>query len=78
MFVICDRSDCEWFRQIVREHQLVGRGIAVLFSPVYAMPPGMALLPHGGERCLVDHDERVPHGDGQQGQGNSHAGLLFL
>ena len=33
-FVTCDRSDCEWSRQIVREHKLVGRGTTVLLSPV--------------------------------------------
>ena len=44
-FVTCDRSDCEWSRQIVREHQLVGRGTAVLLSTVYAMPPDKALPP---------------------------------
>jgi 7-carboxy-7-deazaguanine synthase len=39
-FVICDRADYEWSREVVRDHRL-SEQCAVLFSPAYgAVAPG--------------------------------------
>lgn len=48
-FVICDREDYLWARDLVGRHGLAGRVAAVLFSPVHEQPagdeiPGMAGL----------------------------------
>lgn len=42
-FVLCDRVDYQWARDVVQSHRLRPRGIPVLFSPVHAMSPGKAL-----------------------------------
>ena len=43
-FVISDRADYEFAREVVRRHQLAGRCAAVLFSPVHDVlaPPELA------------------------------------
>ena len=42
-FVITDRSDYEWSRDVVRKHDLPLQVNAVLFSPVHDVPPGREL-----------------------------------
>jgi len=39
-FVICDRADYEWARDVVQSHGLIDRVRAVLFSPVFEQAPG--------------------------------------
>jgi len=39
-FVICDRTDYEWARDVVRDRDLTSRCGVVLFSPAVAQPPG--------------------------------------
>jgi len=39
-FVIVDRADYEWARELVRRERLAERVRAVLFSPAYAQAPG--------------------------------------
>jgi 7-carboxy-7-deazaguanine synthase len=42
-FVICDRADYEYARDVVARHGLVGRTAAVLFSPVHDVLPAKDL-----------------------------------
>ncbi|MEO8522892.1 MAG: radical SAM protein [Acidobacteriota bacterium] len=42
-FVILDRADYEFARQVTAEHALVGRTAAVLFSPVHGVLPAKDL-----------------------------------
>ena len=41
-FVICDRADYDWARDVLREHDLAAR-CAVLFSPSYEQQSGREL-----------------------------------
>ncbi|MFM9959514.1 MAG: radical SAM protein [Phycisphaerales bacterium] len=43
-FVICDRHDYEWARDIVRRHDLPVKVSAVLFSAVFEQPKGLEIL----------------------------------
>lgn len=43
-FVLCDRRDYEWARDVMREHRLHERVGAVLMSSVAPMPRGLELL----------------------------------
>ena len=47
-FVIADRADYEWARSMIREHRLVERCGAVLFSPVFEQPAGKEIPGMGG------------------------------
>jgi 7-carboxy-7-deazaguanine synthase len=42
-FVITDRDDYEWARQMIREHRLVERCGALLMSPVFEQPQGLEI-----------------------------------
>jgi len=42
-FVLCDRADYEWARQVVRDHDLPRRVRAVLFSAVHSVEPGLEI-----------------------------------
>lgn len=48
-FVICDRRDYEWAREVVRTHRLTERVNHILFSPVFAQSRGLEIL---GQRGL--------------------------
>jgi len=47
-FVICDRNDYEWARDVVREHDLSSKVKAILFSPVFEQPGGVEIRGMGG------------------------------
>lgn len=47
-FVVCDRADYEWSRDIVRRFDLASRVRAVLFSAVYEQPAGLEILGRPG------------------------------
>ncbi len=47
-FVICDRADFDWARQVILEHDLDRRVKAVLLSPCHAMAAGDELPGAGG------------------------------
>jgi 7-carboxy-7-deazaguanine synthase len=42
-FVLCDRADYEWAREVIRRHDLGKKVHAVLLSPAHQMPPGQDL-----------------------------------
>jgi 7-carboxy-7-deazaguanine synthase len=42
-FVITDRADYEWAREVIRRHDLPGRSGAVLMSPVFEQAPGVEI-----------------------------------
>ena len=42
-FVLCDRADYEWARDVVAEYDLVKRVKAVLFSAVHEVPRGLEI-----------------------------------
>ena len=43
-FVIVDRADYEWARDVIRAHQLEGRCNAVLMSPAFPQKKGLEIL----------------------------------
>jgi len=47
-FVICDRRDYMWARDIVRAHRLSERVNHILFSPVFEQPRGLEILGQPG------------------------------
>jgi len=47
-FVICDRGDYEWSRDLIRRHDLALRCNAVLLSPVFEQPPGLEIAGQPG------------------------------
>jgi 7-carboxy-7-deazaguanine synthase len=47
-FVIGDRADYEYARDLVHDHTLDDRVNAVLFSPVFEQPAGLEILGHAG------------------------------
>ena len=42
-FVICDREDFDWARDVILKHELAGKCGAVLFSPVYDQAKGVEI-----------------------------------
>ncbi|MEE2682265.1 MAG: radical SAM protein [Planctomycetota bacterium] len=42
-FVLCDRTDYEWAREQIREHDLIARCRAVLLSPTFQQEPGLEI-----------------------------------
>ena len=47
-FVIGDRTDYEWSRDMINSHQLPDRVRAVLLSPVFPQAKGLEIAGHGG------------------------------
>ncbi len=47
-FVICDRADYEWSREIIRRHNLPARVKAVLMSAVFEQPQGLEIAGRPG------------------------------
>jgi 7-carboxy-7-deazaguanine synthase len=47
-FVITDRADYEWAREVIRGHDLVGRCAEVLMSPVVEQAPGQEIAGAAG------------------------------
>ena len=47
-FVVCDRADYEWSRDVIRRHGLADRVNAVLMSAVFAQPAGLEIAGHPG------------------------------
>ncbi|MEC9372897.1 MAG: radical SAM protein [Planctomycetota bacterium] len=43
-FVICDRNDYEWSRNLIEAHNLQNRVHAILMSPVFEQPRGIEIL----------------------------------
>jgi len=55
-FVLCDREDYDWARQVILEHRLDERCAAVLLSPVHEQPAGreIAGAPGLSPRALAE------------------------
>jgi 7-carboxy-7-deazaguanine synthase len=51
-FVITDRADYDWARQMIETHQLVTRSAAVLMSPTFEQSKGLEIL---GCKALPPH-----------------------
>ncbi len=47
-FVIGDRRDYEWARDLIAEHRLADRVAAILLSPVHVQKPGRQIAGHTG------------------------------
>jgi len=47
-FVVGDRTDYEWARDVVERYDLIKRAGAVLFSPVHEQQAGLEILGHPG------------------------------
>jgi len=47
-FVICDRADYEWARDMIRTHTLDRKVNAILMSAVFEQPSGLEILGHKG------------------------------
>ena len=47
-FVICDRTDYEWAKTMIRDHDLATRTAAVLLSPAHHQPAGKEIGGHAG------------------------------
>ena len=58
-FVIMDRRDYEWARDLIAEHGLVDRCAAVLMSPVFEQEPGEEI---GGARGLEPAEAAADRG----------------
>ncbi|MCX5661593.1 MAG: radical SAM protein [Planctomycetota bacterium] len=58
-FVLCDRADYEWAREVVAKHRLHERVNAVLFGAVAAMAPGKEIAGVEGGLPLRDLAEWV-------------------
>lgn len=43
-FVICDRADYDWAKQVLTQHRLTERCHAVLMSPVFEQKPGREIV----------------------------------
>jgi 7-carboxy-7-deazaguanine synthase len=47
-FVLLDRADYEWAREVIERHELAGRCRAVLMSPVFEQSPGREIAGAAG------------------------------
>lgn len=63
-FVVCDRADYEWSREVIRKHNLASRVKAVLMGAAAAMPRGLEIagVPGLSMRSLTEWvlEDRLP------------------